>query len=155
MKKFEFRLQTLLSIREAAEKKIQNELAELLNVQNAMRAKQQDYNSKIKNEREYLNKKMKDGNYSYNDVLTFEKFYEGAIRAINILEQEIQGMEESVNEVRNRLIEASRERKVVEKLKEKKWKEYLYELNREENKENDDANQKIYNMHKNAQASMV
>ena len=137
MKKFEFRLQTLLNIREAAEKKVQNELAELLNVQNAMRAQQQDYNSKIENERGRLNKQMRDGNYSYSDVLAFEKFYEGAVRAINILELDIQGMEESVNEVRNRLIEASRERKVVEKLKEKKWKEYLYEFNREENKEND------------------
>ncbi len=54
-------------------------------------------------------------------------------------------MQDDVNEVRTRLIEASRERKVVDKLKEKKWEEFLYELNREESNENDDANQKIYN----------
>jgi len=41
-------------------------------------------------------------------------------------------------------VEASREKKVVEKLKERKRKQYMYDLNREIVKENDDANQKVY-----------
>ena len=36
------------------------------------------------------------------------------------------------------------EKKVVEKLKERKMKEHLYEVNREIAKENDDINQKIF-----------
>jgi flagellar export protein FliJ len=53
-------------------------------------------------------------------------------------------MEPEIQSVRERLIEASREKKIVEKLKERKRLEYDYEVNREIAKENDDMNQKIF-----------
>ncbi|HPA73162.1 MAG TPA: flagellar FliJ family protein, partial [Spirochaetota bacterium] len=59
-------------------------------------------------------------------------------------QQKIDGMEEEISKVRERLVEASREKKVVDKLRERKLREYQYELNREAAKETDDANQKLY-----------
>jgi flagellar export protein FliJ len=63
---------------------------------------------------------------------------------IKLQQEKIDSMEPEILKVRERLVEASRLLKVVEKLKEKKLQEYLYELNRETFKENDDINQKIY-----------
>jgi flagellar FliJ protein len=148
MKKFDFKLQKLLDIREAAEKKVKNELAGLLNRQNAVKLRQQNFRNKIIVERENFGKKMRDKQIAYQDILMFERFLDSTTKAINIAEHEIQGMESGIQKVREKLIEASREKKVVEKLKEKQWKQYMYELNRETNKENDDMNQKIYQIHK-------
>lgn len=145
MKKFKFRLQKLLDLREAAEQEIKNELAELLNKQNAVRMRQQGYRNAIARERDSFARKLREKKASYEDIMTFERFYDSTSRAIDISEQEILSMEDDIQKVRDRLIEASRERKVVEKLKEKKLEEYNYELNREIIKENDDANQKLYN----------
>ena len=148
MKKFEFKLHKLLDIREAAEKKIKNELAVLLNMQNAVKLRQQNFRDRIIIERGIFGKRMRDKQIAYQDILMFERFTDSTMKAIEIAEQEIQGMEGAILEVRDRLIEASRERKVVEKLKERKWKQYMYELNRETGKENDDMNQKIYHIQK-------
>jgi flagellar protein FliJ len=81
---------------------------------------------------------------SYNEVVLYERFTNMATKAINIAETKIQQIEPAVKKVRERLIEASKDKKVVEKLKERKFKEYSYKLNREIAKENDDMNQKIY-----------
>ena len=148
MKKFEFKLHKLLDIREAAEKKIKNELAVLLNMQNAVKLRQQNFRDRIIIEREIFGKRMRDKQIAYQDILMFERFTDSTTKAIEIAEQEILGMEGAILEVRDRLLEASRERKVVEKLKERKWKQYMYELNRETGKENDDMNQKIYYIQK-------
>ncbi len=144
MKKFDFKLQRLLDIREAAEKKVQNELAELVNKQNAIRLKQMEYQNNITRERESFTKRIKEEEFSFNDVLMFERFVDTSSRAIDVSEQKIEDMQPAIQQVRERLVEVSRERKVVEKLKERKRKEYEYELNREAIKENDDINQNIF-----------
>ncbi|MCP4728359.1 MAG: flagellar export protein FliJ, partial [bacterium] len=131
MKKFEFNLQKLLDIREAAEKQVQNELAKLVNKQNAIRLKQQELQKNISNERKAFSQRIKESEFSYSDVLVFERFVDNSSRAIEFSEQQIEDMEYDVQKVRDRLVEVSKERKVVERLKENRWKEYQYELNRE------------------------
>jgi flagellar FliJ protein len=144
MRRFQFKLQTLLELRIAREKEIQNELSRLINIQNLERIKQEDYRRRIASEHEKFNQKIKDGEYSYSVALMFERFVDFANRVIVNAQKRIESMEPEIQSVREKLLEASRERKVIEKLKEKRWEEYLYELNRETQKENDDINQKIY-----------
>lgn len=144
MRRFQFKLQTLLDIRMAREKEIQNELSRLINIQNLERIKQEDYRRRIATEHEKFNRKIKDGEYSYSVALMFERFVDFANRVIANAQNRIESMEPEIQSVRERLLEASKERKVIEKLKEKRWEEYLYELNRETQKENDDINQKMY-----------
>jgi flagellar protein FliJ len=144
MKKFQFNLHKLLDIREAKEKQIKNELAELVNIQNIERNKQFDLRQRMADRKKILKATMERKTFSYNEVIMYERFTDTANKAINIAETKIQQMEPAIQKVRERLIEASREKKVVEKLKERKFKEYLYKLNREIAKENDDMNQKIY-----------
>lgn len=144
MKKFNFRLQKLLDIRKAREREIQNNLAELVNLQNIERIKQKEFEQRIAGGREILGRKMREMTVDYKEVMMFERFFDISGKAINLAQQKIDGMEPGIQVVRSRLAEASKERKVVEKLKDRRWGEFLYELNREETKENDDMNQKLY-----------
>jgi len=144
MKKFAFRLQRLLDIREAREKEIKNELAALLNIQNMERMKQEEYRNRMDAEQRKFNEKLRAGKFSYLDSVMYERFIEFGNKVIQAAQERIDGMEYEISKVRERLVEASRERKVVERLKERKYEEFMYEYNREVAKENEDATQKMY-----------
>lgn len=144
MKKFKFKLQKLLDIREAFEKKIKNELAELVNLQNIERNKQVELQQRMLERKNVIRTLIQNKTFSYGEVMMYEKFTDSASKAINIAEYKIKQMEPGIQRVREKLVEASREKKVVEKLKERQFKDYLYKLNREIAKENDDMNQKIF-----------
>ncbi len=148
MKKFRFRLQKLLNLREAQEKAVKNELAELVHIQNIEKTRQNELRQRISEEKKTLRAKMQDKAFSYKEISIYERFKDATYKAINIAERKIQDMEPGIQRVRQKLVEASRERKVVEKLKERKFEEYMYELNREITKENDDMNQKLYLKHR-------
>lgn len=151
MKKFEFKLQKLLDLREMQEEQVKNELAKLVSIQNQERVKQQEFNQRIHENYEQLSRKMREGDFSYQDAMRCERFVDVARRAIKNSQDAIEQMEPEVQKVRERLIEASRERKMVEKLKERKWEEYLYEYNKEMAKEIDDMNQQLHQRQQMAQ----
>ncbi|OHD71122.1 MAG: flagellar export protein FliJ [Spirochaetes bacterium RBG_16_49_21] len=144
MKKFKFKLQTLLNIREAREREIQHELAQIVFLQNLERARQDELRRRIEEQQSLFSGRLRKGAYSANEAVLFERFVDVSLRAINTAEGKIRILEPQVREVRGRLVEASRARKVVEKLKERKKVQYDYELNRELSKENDEMNLKIY-----------
>ena len=148
MKKFKFRLQTLLDIREVREREIQYELAKIVSLQNLEREKQAALRRRIDEQKNLFGIKLKKGSYSAGEAILFERFVDVSLRAITTAEDRIKSMEPQIQEVRKRLIEASRARKVVEKLKDRKQTQYNYEVNRELGKENDETNQKIYAMRK-------
>lgn len=145
MKKFQFRLQTLLDIRISKEHAIKAELAMLIAKQNEEIAMQEDYRKKIKEYYDKLSKKMRDGTFSYSEALMCERFAYNAQKAIDLSKKRVEQMQPEIDRVRQKLIQASKERKVVERLKEKKYEEYMYQFNREMGKELDDLNQRIYN----------
>ncbi len=144
MKKFKFRLQKLLEIREAAEKEIKNELAAIVALQNVERARQDELRTSIDLHRRNFREKMKKGKSGITEGIFLEKYLDISHRAIDAAERRIEAIEPEVQKVRDRLVEASREKKVVEKLRERKREEYNYHVNSEIAKENDDINQKIY-----------
>lgn len=148
MKKFKFRLQTLLTIREVREREVQYELAKIVSLQNLEREKQADLRKRINEQKDLFGDKLKQGKYSASEAILFERFLDVSLRAIGTAEERIRSMEPQIQEVRNRLIEVSRERKVVEKLRDRKRTQHAYEVNRELGKENDETNQKIYAMKK-------
>jgi flagellar export protein FliJ len=147
MKKFSFRLQALLDIRKAKVTEIQNELAKKLSVQNQEREKQNELKRAIEIQKAKFSEKMKSGKYQASEAVMFERFVDISRRAIELAEKKIQAMEPEIRKVRQKLVEASREHKAVERLRERRQSEYNYELNREYAKENDEMNQKIYTKH--------
>lgn len=144
MKKFQFRLQKFLEYREAREKEIKNELAKLVSIQNLERARQDDIRKGISEQQKIFREKMLRHRFSSAESILFEKYVDVSHRAIEALQDKIIAMEPEIQKVRIRLIEASKDRKIVEKLREHKLEEYNYEMNRQIAKENDDSNQKIY-----------
>jgi flagellar protein FliJ len=148
MKKFKFRLQTLLNIREAREHEIQHELARIVGLQNREREKQEELRRRIEEQKVLFGDRLRKGVYSSSEAILFERFVDVSIRAIGSAEDRIRGMEPEIQEIRSRLIEASRARKVVEKLKDRKKVQYDYATNREINKELDETNMRIYAVRK-------
>ncbi|MCL1865195.1 MAG: flagellar export protein FliJ [Spirochaetes bacterium] len=144
MKKFVFSLQKLLDIREAKETEVKHELMKVLSVQNKERMLQEDLKNKItKYESEYSGK-LRKGICSPEEAMLIMRYADTARNAIVEAQRRIDDMQPVVDEVRARLVIASREKKIVEKLKERKFEEYMYEFNRTTAKENDDMNQKLY-----------
>ncbi|HNV46876.1 MAG TPA: hypothetical protein PLE73_11815 [Spirochaetota bacterium] len=144
MKKFVFKLETLLAIKAAREKEIQNELAALVSIQNAERMRQDEYRAKIAREQESFNAKLRSGRFAYADAMMYERFVEFAGKVIVAAQGKIEAMEPEIQKVRDRLVQASTERRVIEKLKERQWKAHRYQVEVELAKENDDANQKVH-----------
>ena len=144
MKKFNFSLQKLLDIREAKETEIKHELMKVLGIQNRERILQEDLRSNItKYESEY-SEKLKKGICSPEEAMLLMRYVDAARNAIIEAQRRIDDMQPAIDEIRGRLVIASRDKKIVEKLKERKFEEYMYEFNRELAKENDDTNQKLY-----------
>jgi len=147
MKKFRFSLQKLLDIREAKETEIKHELMKVLAIQNRERMLQEDLRGNIaKYESEY-SANIKKGSFSPEEVMSVMRYINAARSAIVEAQRRIDVIQPIVDEIRSRLVQASKEKKMVEKLKERKFEEYMYEFNRAIDKENDDTNQKLYQRH--------
>lgn len=144
MKKFKFKLQKLLDIKLAAEDVIKHELAKAVGEQNVLRVKQQKYIAEIEKEKKTFHEKMKTGKYQFNELRVYSHFNEFADKVIKDSEQEIESMEPAINEIRSRLTEATKARRVIEKLKEKRYSEWKYEVRKHEDKEIDDMNQRVF-----------
>ena len=100
MKKFKFKLQTLLNIRESREKEIQNELAKILSLQNRERATQDELREKIEAQKNIFSDRVKTGSFSVKEAQLFERFVDVALRAIDTASVKIEEMEPEVQEVR-------------------------------------------------------
>ena len=144
MKKFSFRLQKLLDMREARENEIRNELMKVLGLQNKERVLQDDLRKRIGTLEAAYRERIAKGVFVPDEAMSVMRFSDVSRKAIDEAEKRIQMLEPEVQRVREKLVQASREKKVVEKLKERKYEEFMYEFNREINKENDDMNQKIH-----------
>ena len=144
MKKFAFPLQKLLDIRQAREDEVRNELMKILSVQNREKVIQDEMLNKINYYENQQSELIKKGVFSPEKIISLMRYTDISRRAIEESVKRAEAMEPEIQSVRERLIEASRERKIVEKLKERKRAEYDYEVNREIAKENDDMNQKIF-----------
>jgi len=145
MKKFIFTLQKLLELREAREREVKNELARVVSIQNRERVKQDQLRRDIQENQNRLRAGMRKGDISAEDIVLYEKYFHVSQRAINTAGDKIRSMEPEVNRIREKLVQASKDRKIVEKLRERKLEEYEYLLHRETAKENDDINQNVFN----------
>ena len=144
MKKFRFTLQRLLDIREARETEVKNELMKVLSLQNRERVIQDELKNKINSYETRYSEKIKKGMFSAEEALFLLKYTDISRRAIIESDRRIEELQPEVDRIRERLVAASREKKIVEKLKDRKYEEYEYEFNQETAKENDDMNQKLY-----------
>jgi len=144
MKKFRFTLQRLLDIREARETEIKNELMKVLGLQNKERILQDELRDKISRYEVQYSERLKKGSFSAEEIMSLMRYSDVSRKAIIESQRRIENLQPEVDRIRERLVIASRDKKIVEKLKDRKHEEYEYEYAREQAKENDDMNQKLY-----------
>lgn len=144
MKKFRFRLQKLLDARIAKEKEIQHELSVIVAKQNILRMRQDEYRTKLSDQRAEFSGGMKSRKVAANELMNFHRYWDFAEKAIVAAQKEIDAMEPAVNEVRTRLTEAVKERKTIEKFKERKHEEWKIKIKKSEEREFDEINQKLF-----------
>lgn len=131
-------------MREARETEVKNELMKVLSLQNRERILQDELGNKISHYEVQYSETIKKGHFSAEAVMSMMRYTDIARKAIIEAERRIEALQPEVDRIRERLVVASREKKIVEKLKERKYEEFEYEFNKEMAKENDDMNQKLY-----------
>jgi len=134
MKKFEFSLETVLNLRESEEREWENKLAAVTGECARIRKEIGSFETNksrcaIDNPFRDVNSLLAVANYQ----ALMNKKAEEARRRLSLKEKERES-------VLKDFIEASKKRKILDKLKEKQHDEYLYERNRYEEKMNDDLN---------------
>lgn len=138
MKKFKFKFETILKIRSHNVKLAEEDLARVLKEKHKRYDKISDFEEEIasllyfnKNEISFLQAR----NYRINHIQ----------EQIKKLLNEIRNIEEIEVVRRNRLTELMREEKVMEKLKEKDFNQFKFEINKKENEFIDEiANRRAY-----------
>lgn len=121
----QFRLESLLKYRKSVEEKIQIELAELREKQ----FKEEEKLSKIKDIQRSILKRSQGGN-KIDDIAYLESLSNEYIYRKKILTN----LANKITETQNRLMSASKARKILEKLKDRKMKEHKTFLINQENK---------------------
>jgi flagellar FliJ protein len=135
--RFQFRLQTLLRIRHAARDERREQLAEALRIDDALRAKQEEFEA-LRDEARRM-QHLKTGRVDVDRLLEAQR-YEAIVSAeIAHVVSQRNNVAEEVRKRRDALVEADRECKVVEKLREKRHSEYLAELQAADMKVLDEA----------------
>ncbi len=143
MKKFKFKFDKILTFRRHQEKEKQRDLAKIMGI----RKKQEDDIGDIRISRvDWQNKEKKEllgtiqpqrlGGYS-RYFLKLTKLEMAGIEALKVIDRE-------ADKKRELLIEAARNRKMYEKLKERHHKKFNRDLDLLEQKENDETGTKLF-----------
>ena len=145
MKRFKFSLEKVLELRQHTEQEAKNELGKAIStlneIENNIIINGVKKNDAVRERFECINTIGKDSADNNAGVLSMQVWDSYILR----LDQEAERLEEQaakaelvVEEKRNIYLEASRELKVIEKLKEKRQKEYRKEMFAAETREMDD-----------------
>lgn len=133
MRPFKFRLQTKLDISSREEQQIREELQIHIILRDQLQAELDEIQFKL-NEIESAIKALMMQGFILDQFLIL-KNYLPIIRSMRVnKETELVQAELAIVETRNILIEKIKERKILQKLREKEWISYVLECNKEEQK---------------------
>jgi len=132
MKKFTFSLQPLLDYRKRYEDRLKKELAEIKKEEKRQKKIiEQLHKKRIKCEEE-LRKRRISGEIEIASLLIYQFYLDKLSLQI---EEETKKMEEIFLKIKNKqtqIIEASKNKKVLEKLKEKRWLKFIDDVEKDE-----------------------
>lgn len=132
MKRFVFKLQKLLDIRVHKEKRIKNELAKAQFERNTIFFKREGYSRELESGRAKMAEDLKNSVLSGETLQMYQRYFNRLKEQISHKDAEIRSADERIAVINERLIEARKERRILERLKENQWKEYQYEVRKEE-----------------------
>ena len=139
MKKFRFRLESLKKIKEHTEKQRQKEHAVALTRVIAQKRNLSEIESRRLGVMESQRTKHgQPGVMSPSEMLSYSRYYLRLKREQIAGTEILRGLESEAEIRRQKLVEASRERKTLDKLKERQLEKYRQETERTLSKENDE-----------------
>ncbi len=144
MKKFSFKFETVLRVKEKKEEELKRELMRL----QALRIEQEQLLEKIDNEkrRAYGEKaREKQGGIDIMSLVYYEAYLNNLRKKISATEKKIKELEKKADDKRVEVIEASKEKKIFEKLKEKHFSEFKKMVVSNEQKQLDEIAVNKYN----------
>lgn len=135
MKQFRFNMEKVLELRRYEERRWEMKLGEVT-------GKCVSVNRRIKEHTETRNRvfsrRRMTAESAFSDFQLAERYIMRLEKEKEKLSLELQEYEQEREEIKKRYLEASRKRKVIEKLKERKQEQYYHEQRKEEQKEIDD-----------------
>ena len=137
MPRFQFRLQTLYRLREAARDERREQLADALRVDDALRSRGEELANERRTAREL--QALGTGRVDIDRLLEAQRYEASLLVEIAHVDQQRARVAEEVERRRTALVEADRELKVLEKLRELRRSEHRLVEAVEENKRLDEA----------------
>ena len=129
MKKFKFRLESVLDTRKKHLDDCQLEMAKVKNKLNYEVQILKKYNQTKKERRKSVNKMLKSGeNLDFTVTHTFRHYLHKMEEAISLQEIKIKTKEKELQEKQQAVVEALKEKTMLEKLREKEYKAYITNL---------------------------
>ncbi|MFH1860545.1 MAG: flagellar export protein FliJ [bacterium] len=131
MARFNFKFQHILNIKKHKENLLQEELSQLKrsfqheeSVLWGIEDKTRECLLKIK--------ELQTGMISIQKIMDYHNFLSGLNKDIAAQKNRLESLSTEINDAISKLVHASQERKVFEKLRERKWDEFQSEVNKEE-----------------------
>jgi flagellar FliJ protein len=154
MKKFKFRLAPLLRVRAYIEKQRQKEHAAA--VKEVL--KQKNQLARLGSQREVIadaQRAAASGTFTSADLLVCSRYLLKLRKDTLIGSELLHGLEREAEKKRKKLVEASRERQVYEKLEERQRERYLKEAARVEQKETDEIAVNTHRVNRDSKVNSV
>ena len=143
MKRFRYRFQRILEIKEGLEKSCRAEYAEIMSLFNKETA-QLEYVNGVKNSHMRSDRGENALRFNIELLRTGANYSLMLHRKIEEQKQQIGQIESILEDKRKNLLEAEKERRIYEKLKERDYRLYLTDYKREERKRLDEVGERIH-----------
>ena len=131
MKKFKFSLEKVLEVKEIEEKNIQRRLQKVQSLIFETERKIFEVSEKISSEGKKINSKINSIMKS-SEIMIHFKYIESLTDQLNNHKAQLRDLRLDEEQIQAELVEKSREKKAIEKLKEIKYEEYRKEHNKEQ-----------------------
>jgi len=136
MAKFNFRLQPVLNVKTQQENNLKNELGKAVQKLEAEKSKLEQLEISLSKLMDEFNEKTKKSTVC--KLIEFNEYMSLITSRIKTQKENVNCAANNVDKIRGELVKAIKERKILDKLKEKKKEEYLLEQKKIEQKTNDE-----------------
>jgi len=123
LKKFKFRFDTVLRVKEKKEEQLKREFMQLI----ALKIQQENLLKEIEKEKKKIIKEKFDEKQTGTDIQTliyYEEYCNFLRKEINLTEKKIKELQEKADIKREELIEASKQKKIFERLKQSDFQKF-------------------------------
>ena len=133
MKKFKFRLQKVVDTKAKQEKQKSIELAQLFMELERQKSELKSLNFELESVQQEVFAKTVGGSPA-KEILEYQRYIEKLQQDIQLQKKSIADLEEKIEQTQASLLKLNKEKKILERLREKRYLKYLQEQNREEQK---------------------